>query len=517
MIQMNLTIKIFFLVIVNCLLSKLYSDVKLPPLFTNGMVLQRNMKVPIWGKGDRDENIVVKFGGQIKKTIVDQNGDWKVLLDPLTSNSIGQNLTVLGGNKIILKDILVGEIWLAAGQSNMQWSMNKIGAKKEIESSENDQLRLLNFVPNNNFSPSRGRISIDNLKRISIDNAYVLNGWKKASSESVIDFSAVAYYFAKELQLKLNIPIGIINCSVGGSPTESFINPMDLASHNLLKELVGENWLNSKYFPKWVKERTNQNLSLWNENNEIKKLPNHLFKPGFLYKASINRIAPFALKGCVWYQGESNSPDLRGTTEVDYVDGFDIDLSRDKFHMLIKGWRKRWNYDFPFLYVQLPGLNRPWSLYREMQLQTLNQIPDTGMAVTYDVGHPINVHPKNKKTVGERLSLIARDEVYFENIVSTGPVYKSFTIEEYKIRIYFDYNEGIKGIGGDRIKGFEICGEDQKFYPAKAEIDNNDIILTSPKVRSPIAARYAWMNDPKGKCNLGNEAGLLASPFRTNN
>ena len=492
---------------------------ELAPVFTDHMVLQRGAKVPVWGTAKANAKIMVTFAGQSVKTRANKKGDWKVSLKPLKANSTAAILKVRSSSQTVeINDVLVGEVWFACGQSNMRWEVKQSAqGGREIPKADFPEIRLLDYRANKAFYPNSQIFPVEKLRGLTADTYYQTKGWQSCSPQTAASFSAVAYYFAKDLHEELDVPIGVIHTAVGGTLTESYISREKMASVDELKSL-SENWLSSKSVGTWCQGRARRNLSAWIKQYPKEPLAHHPFEPGFLFDAGIRPLISFAIKGAIWYQGESNAPT---STRESYVNGYDIESSKLKMVTMVNDWRERWGQGkFPFLYVQLPGMNRPWPIYREMQFELRKSIKNTGMAVTYDWGHPTNVHPGDKKVVGHRLALIAQRKIYKKDVVYSGPVYKAFKVKGSKILLRFSgVGKGDKALAtfnGDKdLKGFEIAGENGEFYPATATIKGDGIVLFSAKVKKATQARYAWMNDPKGKANFGNKAGLPASPFRT--
>ncbi|MEK6706114.1 MAG: sialate O-acetylesterase [Bdellovibrionota bacterium] len=462
--------------------SNANTDVKLPAIISDGMVLQQGKPVPIWGWAKPGEKITVTIGKQSIFTTANQNGNWMVKLDPLELGN-PLEMTVVGTNTLKLRDILVGEVWLASGQSNMEFGVRgAINARTEIASANYPQMRLFT-VP----------------RAISEQPLHDTQGqWVACTPGSVPNFSAVAYFFGRELHKNLKLPIGLIHASWSATPIESWMSEVrGMSSTMLTKPSVTE-------------------LSA--------------LTPTSLYNAMISPIIPYAIAGTIWYQGESNV-----NRAYQY---------RSLFHAMIKGWRLSWGQgDFPFLFVQIanfmnyeysqskhliPRLIRwltkflerntapgesAFAELREAQLMAL-KLPNTGMAVTIDIGDAYSFHPKNKQDVGRRLALWAKATVYGKNIVHSGPLYKSMEIKANNAILSFDHiGDGLVSKGGGLLKGFSIAGNDQKFFWANARIVGTTVVVHSDKVSAPVAVRYAWEDNPES--NLYNSADLPASPFRT--
>lgn len=621
-------------------ISTLKAEVKLPAIFSDNMVLQRDVPLKIWGWAKKNETVEVRFMGQLKKTKADKNGWWKLQLDPISYGGPYQMEIKGRENKILLKNILIGEVWLASGQSNMEWTVkNSKDAIVEISKGNYPQIRSFNVE-----------------KAISSEPKSDLDGvWQVCSSKTLADFSAVAYYFARKLHTELGIPIGIINSSWGGTDIETWTSPdsfNNLADHfkdryqgfkiDNLEEFMKENdkkktayyqalekdaaisdkWVDSNLdFSSWNKMQVPQ---LWEKvlddvdgiiwfkykiclpesvagkaatihlgtidddditwinnvrlgetkgynisrhypvpENTLKEglntitvsitdtyggggfygnasdmyietegeeyplsgewyykesVTNKQFgftnlspnvQPSLLYNAMIHPIIQFPIKGVIWYQGENNA-----------MQAYNY---RTLFPNMIKDWRSKWGYEFPFYWVQLANYmakdEKPreseWAELREAQTMTLS-LPHTGQAVITDIGDADDIHPRNKQDVGSRLALIALNKDYGKkDIVYSGPIFKSMKIEGNKVVISYENVETgliVRNKYG-YVEGFAIAGSDNKFEWAKAYVHGDTVVLYSDKVQNPVAVRYSWGNNPD--VNLFNEAGLPAVPFKT--
>ncbi len=482
------------------------ADVTLPTIIGDNMVLQRGMETPIWGTAEPDEWITVTMGDQRAATSADSEGKWMVKLHPLDAGGPFE-IVITANNEITLHNVLVGEVWVCSGQSNMQWAVkNSVNAEQEIAESDYPTIRLFSVrhvTADEPLEDTEGR-------------------WVECSPGTVGWFSAVGYFFGRALHRELNVPMGLICSAWGGTPAESWTSKETLESDFVLNPvLVRWEQIMAKY-PQAMEEY-NQALALWEQ--ESKKAeeeeqpiprkpwrptgPDSPHKPASLYNGMIAPIIPYGIKGAIWYQGEGNAGRAY--------------LYRKLFPMMISDWRRNWEQgDFPFLFVQLANFTgiRPtpvesaWAELREAQLMTL-ALPNTAMAVTIDVGEANSIHPRNKQDVGLRLALGALAIAYDFDIVYSGPIYKSMVIKGSKIRLSFKHvGDGLVAEGGEPLKGFAIAGPDLKFVWANAKIiDDNKIVVWNDQVSYPIAVRYAWENNPQ--CNLYNEAGLPASPFRT--
>lgn len=483
----------------------------LAAVFTDSMVLQRGVPVRVWGTADAGTAITVTMAEQRKQTKADDKGKWAVTLDAMKADAEPRDLKVVAGAATLLvRDVLVGEVWVAAGQSNMEWPLvNEAHAKGELPTADHPKFRLLNL---NYTGQSKPVFGPDVLKSLTPDG-YYRGAWQPCSPKAAKEFSAVGYYFGKELHQSLKVPVGIIHLAVGGSPTEAWIRREALAGDKELVPLLKGNWLENESLGEWCRQRGRDNLALaLKEKVELPKDetgPNHPFKPGFLWEAGIARLMPFPIRGVIWYQGESNSLDLRRVQQHDRL-----------FPLLVADWRKQWGLgEFPFLYCQLSSIgtekgykSQHWPEFRDSQRRMLAEIPNTGMAVTSDLGHPSDVHPRNKKEVGHRLALLALAKTYDKKVAYIGPLAKSVRRDGSALIVTFDHADaGLKTSDGKAVAGFEIASEDGVFRPADVEIGKDTVTLTSKLITEPVSARYGWQ--PFSTGNLTNGASLPASTF----
>lgn len=503
---------------------------RLAKVFTNNMVLQQQQVVPVWGKANAGSTVTVSFLDQTISTKANKKGNWLVELSPLTASYtpallIIETSKVSIKEKIIIDNVLVGEVWLSSGQSNMRFTLAKsYGGKKSIAQAKNNKLRLLDFT-NKKFYPTKKVFNVKDLEQLRPDNYFKSQGWQVSNAKSSKNFSAVAYHFAQKLQQQLDVPVGIINVAIGGSLMENFISHEKLASIKTLARL-NDYWIDN--IPQWCAGRAKHNLSAWFKEYPG-TLPNHPFKPSFLFEAGIKPLVPFAIKGAIWYQGESNAPIHHSITDhsaSSYQGEYALELSKLKFKALISDWREQWKKnDLPFYFVQLPGLNRPWAPFRQMQFEIANEISNTGMAITYDLGHPTDVHPNNKKPVGHRLARLALSNNYGINLVANGPTFSYAEQETSFIKVTFNSahfhqkNSTSSALtlldNSAKLNGFEIAAADGVFIAADAEIRNEHIIVRHQSISMPAMVRYGWFDDPMNKANLGNKAGLPAAPFNS--
>jgi len=494
----------------NFLLSSiLRADVKLPAIISDNMVLQADINVPVWGWADPNELITVCIDSQTHKTYADHNGKWAIRLNPLVKTNKPLEMTLRGKNSIVIRNILVGQVWLGSGQSNMEMPLLGVNdANDEIKNACCPSIRLFTVKKTISGKPLEDCIG----------------QWVECSPETIAHFSAVLYYFGREINKELNQPVGLIHASWGGTAVETWTSESALKDEPVSAEILQKWYDDLKTYP-LAHDAYEQALVRW-ENDiiklraENKALPSKPLKPScgiddyhqpsVLFNAMINPVIPFGMKGVVWYQGESNAD--RGWQY------------RNLFPLMIKDWRNRWQQGiFPFYFVQIanfkaiPTWPEPqWAELRQAQFETLKSSKNIGMAVTIDIGESNDIHPKNKKEVGRRLSLIARAKSYGEDIEYSGPIYKNCRFDVNSAVLEFDHCDGGLISKHGPLKEFAVAGSDRVFYAAQASInpDGKSIKVSSPVVFRPVAVRYAWRNDPN-LSNLCNALGLPASPFKT--
>jgi len=528
--------------------TSLQAAAKPMSLFTDGMVLQRDAALPVWGTASPGEEVTVEFSGQKKSAKADEKGNWLMKLDPVHATSSPTEMTIsAGGSQTKATNILVGDVFLAGGQSNMGSPLFAAhNAAEVLPQATDDQLRFFNVAKKTTAEPQTD----------------VTGKWQSSDPTNAKGFSAVAYFFAREIRTKENIPVGVVSAPWGGTPIETWMSMDSIKAAPALTNVIAK-WdkavadydkvkadpkLESDYLAdldKWTKEvkpAFDATMKAWNDDKAAGKPVGEKPKPerpepsnpdpmgppspsrrpstpSVSYNAMIAPLSPLAMKGVLWYQGEANAG--RG---LEY---------RTLFPRLIQGWRKQWGVDFPFLFVQLPmngkdpvPVAKDGEPYlREAQFMTLSE-PKTAMAITIDIGDPNNVHPGDKLDVGKRLSLLARRDIYGEKIDASGPLYQGFKVEGDKIRISFKEiakglkpgqapwcAKGVEPLPTDKLIGFVIAGSDRNWVEADAVIQGNDVIVSSKTVTNPVAVRYGWAHSPR--CNLYNSEGLPASTFRT--
>jgi len=481
-------------------LSNDFGGLKLPYIFTDNMVFQRNKAINIFGTANPGQNVKVGFLGISKSTVASEHGKWLVSF-PQQKAGGPYTIEITADKKLALKNVMIGEVWISAGQSNMRWTLAQSSCgKSETPKSINKNFRLLN---RRKTIHTKLKWKTSEIAKSNVENIYTGN-WEESSPNSSKNFSGVAYYFGKEIQKELKVPVGIINVPIGGTICEAFTSEEALLKNEILRPQIASNksWLENENISQWCRQRAALNLTEW-RNDPSSKMPGHHFQPGYLFDAAIRPITQFNIRGVIWYQGESNATKANNKTAMPK------EYCKAGLKTLISDWRDQWNEELPFYFVQLPGLNRNWMEFREVQLEVFKETKNTGMVVSTDLGHPTNVHPNLKQPVGERLSRWALAKCYGKDVEFCGPIITSATQKGDSIILNFDYAEkGLKDNNPPDLIGFEIEDHTGAFKTAKAEISGSNIIIKG----SGKSIRYNWAKDPKGR--LANKAGLLASPFR---
>lgn len=523
--------KHLFIIVLAIIFSASYAcagkqpSVSLPTVFGNNMVLQRDITVPVWGWAAPKETVTVEFAGQKVSATADATGKWQIALKAMPANSKSAVLKISGSNTITIKNVVVGDVWICSGQSNMEWRVaGSLQSKKEAKAANFPLIRHIKV----------------NHQQSDVPLTHFRGKWVQCSPKTVSDFTAVGYFFARSLYEKLNVPIGLINTSWGGTRIEPWTPPVGFTQIKEQKfataiskrlELADPTTAAGK--ARYTK--TIANVEVWADKAKAdiaagKRPPAMPILPSIgrshqdptrLYQGMVAPLVPYAIRGVIWYQGESN-----GGEGMSYY---------HKKRALVGGWREVWGQgDFPFYWVQLANFHgdnkKPvggdgYARVRDAQRKALD-IPKTGMAVIIDIGETGNIHPKNKQDVGDRLAQLAMSKEYGKSIVPCGPLYKSHTVEGDKIRVVFDNVGGGLIVGkktglaptvavpGGKLARFAIAGADKKWVWANAVIDGVSVVVSSPDVPKPVAVRYAYSANPLG-ANLYNKEGFPASPFRT--
>lgn len=454
------------------------TQLTLPSVFSDHMVLQREQPVPVWGTAEPGAIVTVEFAGQTKTATADSSKHWKILLDPMPASSNPRKLTILssiGNQKSEIVDVLVGEVWLCSGQSNMGRSLKRFGYSEEFIAAATHPLLRFYKTPLGFSAKPKDRIN---------DAA-----WTTCIPDTAEDISATAFHFGRRLMTDLNVPVGLLQSAWGGTRIEPWIPPCGYEEFDSLKEIRDQI----------------QNLPP-DIGMDSERIKTKCQLPTVIYNAMIHAHIPFAIRGAIWYQGESNRQDGM--------------LYLDKSKALINSWRKLWGYDFPFYFVQIAPFqyddDDPMMMPAlwEAQAEIVKQVPNTGMAVVSDKATLNDIHPPNKEAPGTRLALLAEANIYGMNVVCTGPTFR--TLKEVqsgsRLQVEFDSAQGLTTFDGKAPDWFEIAGEDGDYKPAVAEIHGNSVIISSPAVLKPKAMRFAWHK--LATPNLTNAAGLPAPAFR---
>ena len=489
------------------------AEVTLPKILSSHMVVQRDLPVHVWGWASPGEDVSVTFRDETRTTKAEKLGRWSLYLKPgaaggpfeLTVKGVPATIEGVAAklDSITLDDVLVGDVWVASGQSNMEFSMGggfggATTAAEDLPKAGIPQIRLL-IVKKLASEYPRDDIDTD-----------IWPGWTASTPETAKNFSAVAWYFAREIQQREHVPVGVIDSVWGGTVADTWTRTAALGANGALAPVFvewGKMTEREESEQLRAKDEQRQREEARAQGKPAPQFPWHpqltSWGPGMLWNGMIAPLTPFPIRGVIWYQGESNSALARAP------------LYKQVFSTMIEDWRHEWGVgDFPFLFVQISdfksGPGEDWAELREQQLKTL-ELTNTAMAVTIDIGNPDDVHPKDKLDVGHRLALAARAIAYGEDINYSGPIYRQATPEGNAIRVWFNHHaKGLVAKGG-ALTGFEVAGADGKFLPATATIDGNEVVAHSDAVPEPRYVRYGWANSPQ--CNLFNGEGLPASPF----
>ena len=506
--------KLALLVATLCGSALTAADLSISYVFTDHMVLQREKPVAVWGWANAGETVTVEFADQKNTTVAGPDGKWLLYLSPMPASFESRVIKISGSNpaadtskprSIEIKDVLVGEVWLGSGQSNMELGVDYcLNAKEEVANANYPNIRFF----------------FEHSKHQNDPQANGKGNWIACSPKTVGYFSGTLYFMGRQLHKELNVPIGLINSSQGGTKIESWMSLEAQHSDDFLKQhyeaLVqyGKEVTSEESRKKFLEELKAWYVADEKAKAEGKPSPNKPYDAAYdleikgppcgLFNGKINPLIPYTIRGVLWYQGEANAWGKRPW------------LYTKQLSTLIYDWRKRWGEELPFAWVQLPGfkanMGEGWQYMRESMLKAL-VVPKTGMVVAIDVGEENNIHPQNKQVIGQRFALWALGEVYGKEVAETsGPLPQGSEIQGDKVIVSFRHASGLRARDG-QLKGFTIAGPDQNFVPAQATIENDKVIVYSPDIKNPVAVRYAWSEVPE--CNLVNGAGLPASPFRT--
>ena len=489
-----------------CLCAAGRADVTLAPLFQDHAVLQRDKALPVWGRADAGEQVTVSFKGQQVSTTTEANGRWRVTLAAVPASAEPAKLVVTGKNTVTIRDVVVGEVWLASGQSNMEWPVRMAqDAAGEIAAANNPLLRHLTVGHNVAATPAE---------------TVKTSGWQAATPETAGEFTAIGYFFGRDLQRRLGVPVGIIDSSWGGTAIEVWMSDDALRSTAAFPAINARWQKDLAEFPARLKNYPLEQEA-WKKGEEHAQAthaknpvpwprvpvgPGTPYAPSGLFNGMIAPLQPGALRGILWYQGEANWMHPEEYAEL--------------FPALIRSWRTGWGQgDVPFYFVQLANYAVPndptfraWARLREAQTQAL-LLRATDMAVTIDIGEAKDIHPRNKQEVARRLALIAKAETYGIPGDFAGPVFERATPEGRALRVHFSHAATGLISYNLPVQSLELAGADRRFFPASGKIEHGTLLVTAPGVKAPVAVRYAWSNAPVA--NLYNGAGLPAAPFRS--
>lgn len=468
-----------------------YGGLQMSQLYTDYMVLQRNVPLDIHGTANAGEKVTVSIDRQTATATADNRGKWCVVLKPMQAAD-DLTLTVKAGRQTnVYSHVAVGEVWLCSGQSNMAFMLCQAESyKRDINSANDPQLRLYDMKGRwETYDVAWPASCLDSLNHLQY---FRPTTWQPTTPDNAKWFSAIGYYYGRMLRDSLRVPVGLICNAIGGSPTESWVDRNTLETRF---PAILRNWLHNDFIQGWVRGRAAKNLT-----NDSTRLGRHPYEPCYLYESGILPLQKYPIKGVIWYQGESNAHNKDAHAEL--------------FKLLVDSWRTNWsNPRMPFYFVQLSSLNRPsWPWFRYSQLELMKHIGNTGMAVTSDCGDSLNVHPKCKQPVGERLARWALCKTYGMALTPSGPIYKGVVRQGDALVVSFDYADGLCTSDGKSPSTFEIAEEEGMYYPATAVVSGTTVRLTSPAVKHPRFVRYGWQ--PFTRANLVNGDALPASTFR---
>ena len=472
-----------------------YGGLQMPMTYSDNMVLQREKPLRIAGTANAGEKVTVDIAGQKGEAVTAPDGKWSVTLPPMKAGGPYTLSISAASGKLDYTNVLIGEVWLCSGQSNMAFQVSSAvdsQRKAFLEfAARKPEIRLFDMKPRWATSAVEWDIStLDSLNRLQY---YRDTEWKECDEETANRFSAVAFAFGQMLSDSLQIPVGLILNAIGGSPAEAWIDrrTLELEFPDILYD-----WKQNDFIQGWARERAALNI-----RKSANKQQRHPYEPCYLYEAGIRPLEKFPIRGVIWYQGESNAHNMEAHERL--------------FHLLTKNWRENWAEELPFYYVQLSSIDRPsWPWFRDSQRRMLRSIPNSGMAVSSDHGDSLDVHPRHKREIGERLAHWALNKTYGHDCLPSGPLYRSVKFKDGAAYITFDYGKGMHSSDGGELRTFEIAGHDGLFVPAEAQIiDGKTVKIWSNQIQNPRFVRYGWQ--PFTRANLVNEAGLPASTFRS--
>ena len=467
----------------------LFAKIKLGTPFADGMVLQRGMKVPVWGTAETGKMVTVSFAGAELSAVAGADGKWMVKLPKMEASKESRTMVVIGDGRVEIRDVLVGEVWFASGQSNMECPI--WGDHTRYRDGKGGLMTTMTYLPYVRFAKNGKRWTIDPTRAN-------VPGWKRFEPASFTGYtlSAVAFYYARELYLALDVPIGIVDASWGGTNIDAWTPRCGYEGCDKSIQMVADHPVKRDWKA---------------ETDKIWTIDGARQQPTVLWNAMVDSWTPMAMRGFIWYQGCSNVGNAPG-----YEAGFQA---------MIEDWRAQWKSpEMPFYFVQLANFLKPsdlqpesqWALLREAQAKAL-ALKGTGMAVNIDLGDEVNIHPGTKRELARRLSRIALNQTYGQKKVNfTAPIYQSYRVEGNEMRIQFSEPTGYEPFEQDEnLPGFIVAGADRKWHVAKARTEGNEVIVSCPEVKTPLAARYGWADNPT--CTLKTKSNLHVAPFRTDN
>lgn len=492
-----------FILIWCCIPAVTVAQFSTARIFSSNMLLQRNAPVPVWGKGIPGNTVVVKMGSESREVTVQQDSSWMVRLAPRPASKDPHTLSIsCGDTTVSFSNIIFGDNWICIGQSNMEWPLKR-EMHFDAESHQLNQPLIRIYNPSYAGKNIFGTLFTDSVTNLLRTTSFYTGSWQVADSNSAVNMSAVAWYFGRKLTTELNVPVGLINLSIGGAPLETFIDAAVLKNSGSFSAKMNGNWLQNDALPEWVRERATQNTGASSTVPADSNGKNHAFKPGFAFAAGIKQLLPMPVKGILCYQGESNAQELPCVMEY-----------AELFTLLVNNYRTSWQQpELPFYFVQLSSIDtvnykgKLWPLFRDQQRLLQAQLPNSGMAVCSDIGFRNDVHPTNKKEVGERLARLALYHSYKKKIIPSGPLPLKAKYKQGKLLISFKYVAGrLKTAAGNTLSGFSLDG----VHDIPAVIRNKRVIILLKE--KPAYVHYGWK--PFSDGNLVNGADLPASTFR---
>ncbi|MFI3281374.1 MAG: GDSL-type esterase/lipase family protein [Rikenellaceae bacterium] len=468
-----------------------YGGLQMPMIYSDNMVIQHGEPIEIKGVANASRSVKLSIGGKRYATETQKDGTWSITIDPLQVRESYKMVVESDGRKLTYSNILAGDVWLCAGQSNMEFPLRSTtNSDIYIEKANRKNIRIFNMtcaLPLTGVNWTQEQLDSANLLKI-----YKPTEWQELSSATAADLSAIAYHYGVSLSEELDIPIGLISNAVGGSPVESWVDRKTLSKEY---PMIFKDLSETHFMQAW-----SQGRALVNIKNKRIEQQRHFYEPCYLFEAGIAPLERFPIKGAIWYQGESNATNLQ--------------THEDLFKLMVESWRREWGNDqLPLYYVQLSSLNRTsWPSFRDSQRRLMSQISHTGMAVSSDRGDSLDVHPRRKRDVGERLARWALSETYGCDVTPSGPLFKSAEVVDGAVVIDFEYGDGLRTSDGEPIRTFEVATFDGLYYPAEATVEDGRLVVKSTEIATPIYIRYAWQ--PFTRANLVNSDGLPASTFK---